>query len=118
MTKSKFGRSDIPFKDRLLMNKYATIAEHRDHAASVVLRICSIRANRDLGLGYMRLAKFVRGCQKMITQYYEDPDYYEEKLNQGMEQLGFKVIDGKIFVAVDEDGNIVSTKTLEENKNA
>jgi methanogenic corrinoid protein MtbC1 len=66
----------------------------------------------------MRLAKFVRGCQKMITQYYEDPDYYEEKLNQGMEQLGFKVIDGKIFVAVDEEGNIVPTKTLEENKNA
>lgn len=61
MAKNKFGRSDIPFKDRLLMNKYATIADHRDHAASVVLRIVGIRANRDLGLGYMRLAKFIRG---------------------------------------------------------
>jgi hypothetical protein len=54
----------------------------------------------------------------MITQYYEDPEYYEEKLSQGMEQLGFKIIGGKVFVAVDEDGNIVPTKTLEENKNA
>jgi hypothetical protein len=118
MAKNKFGRSDIPFKDRLLLNKYTTIAEHRDHSASVVLRICAIRANRDLGLGYMRLAKFVRGCQKMITQYYEDPDYYEEKLNQGMEQLGFKVINGKIFVAVDEEGNVIPMKVLEENGNA
>ena len=56
MSKSKFGRSDIPFKDRLLMNKYQTIADHRDHAASVVLRIAAIKANRRLGLGYKRLA--------------------------------------------------------------
>lgn len=114
MAKSKFTRSDIPLKDRLLMNKYQTIADHRDHAASVVLRICSIQANRGLGLGYMRLAKFVRECQKMITQYYDDPEYYEIKLNQGMEQLGFKVIDGKVFVALDEAGNIVPTKTLDK----
>ena len=116
MSKSKFGRSDIPFKDRLLMNKYQTIADHRDHAASVVLRIAEIKANRRLGLGYKRLAEFIRDVQKGITRYYEDPEYQEVKLNQGMEQLGFKVIDGRVFVALDEDGNVVPTKVLDDNK--
>ena len=54
--------------------------------------------------------------QKGITLYYEDPEYQEVKLNQGMEQLGFKVIDGRVFVALDEDGNVVPTKVLDENK--
>ena len=42
--------------------------------------------------------------------------YLNSVLNQGMEQLGFKVIDGKVFVALDEDGNVVPTKVLDENK--
>lgn len=49
----------------------------------------------------------------MTEEYYSDPEYYEVKLNQGLEQLGFKVVDGRLFGAVDEEGNTVSTKNLE-----
>lgn len=39
----------------------------------------------------------------------------EAKLNQRLVQLGFKIVDGRLFGAVDEEGNTVSTKNLEVN---
>ena len=108
-----FKRSDIPMKDRLLINKFATIAEHRDHAALTAMKIATLALNRTEGMGYMRLCRFAREQQKMTQEYYSDPEYYEVKLNQGLEQLGFKIVNGKLIGAVDEDGNTVSTKNLE-----
>lgn len=49
----------------------------------------------------------------MTEEYYTDPEYYEVKLNQGLEQLGFRVVDGRLYGAVDEDGNTVPVKELE-----
>lgn len=40
--KPVFRRSDIPMKDRLLINKFATIAEHRDHAALTAMKIATV----------------------------------------------------------------------------
>ena len=40
----------------------------------------------------------------------------EAKLNQRLQQLGFKIVDGRLFGAVDADGNTVPTKMLEETK--
>lgn len=111
--KRKFVNSDVPYKDRLLMNKFTTIAQHRDHAALTAMKIATIALNRTEGMGYFRLARFAKEQQKMTEEYYQDPEYYEVKLNQGLEQLGFKVVDGRLFGAVDEDGNTVSTKDLE-----
>ena len=37
----------------------------------------------------------------------------EAKLNQRLEQLGFKIVDGRLFGALDDQGNIVPTKLLE-----
>lgn len=48
-----------------------------------------------------------------MEEYYSDPEYMEEKLNQRLEQLGFKVRDGRLYGAVDEEGNTVSTQGLE-----
>lgn len=38
----------------------------------------------------------------------------EAKLNQRLEQLGFKIVDGRLFGAVDDQGNTVPTILLEE----
>ena len=111
--KPVFRRSDIPMKDRLLMNKFATVAEHRDHAALTAMKIATLALNRTEGMGYIRLARFAKEQQKMTEEYYSDPEYYEVKLNQGLEQLGFKVVNGRLYGAVDEDGNTVPTKNLE-----
>lgn len=63
----------------------------------------------------MRLARFAKHQQKLTEEYYTDPDYMEEKLNQRLEQMGFKVVNGRLFGAIDEEGNTVSTKTLNED---
>lgn len=109
-----FRRSDIPMKDRLLMNKFATVAQHRDHAALTAMKIATVALNNTEGMGYFRLARFAREQQKLTEEYYTDPEYQEEKLNQRLTQLGFKVVNGRLYGAVDEDGNTVSTKQLED----
>ena len=112
--KQKFQRSDIPMKDRLLMNKFATVAQHRDHAALIAMKIATVALNDTEGMGYLRLARFAKRQQALTEEYYTDPDYQEEKLNQRLVQLGFKVVNGRLFGAVDEDGNTVPTKLLED----
>ena len=112
--KQKFQRSDIPMKDRLLMNKFATVAQHRDHAALIAMKIATVALNDTEGMGYLRLARFAKRQQALTEEYYTDPDYQEEKLNQRLVQLGFKVVNGRLFGAVDEEGNTVPTKLLEE----
>lgn len=112
--KQKFQRSDIPMKDRLLMNKFATVAQHRDHAALIAMKIATVALNDTEGMGYLRLARFAKRQQALTEEYYTDPDHQEEKLNQRLVQLGFKVVNGRLFGAVDEDGNTVPTKLLED----
>ena len=43
--KKKFQRSDIPYKDRLLMQKHQSIAAHRDEAARVALQVACVALN-------------------------------------------------------------------------
>lgn len=45
-------------------------------------------------------------------EIYSDPEYMEEKLNQRLTQIGFLIENGRIYCAEDDNGNIVSTKTL------
>ena len=110
--KNKFGRTDIPYRDRLLMSKFATVAEHRDHAALTAMKIATVALNDTEGMGYLRLARFAKHQQELTEEYYSDPEYMEVKLNQRLEQMGFRVVNGRLFGAVDEDGNTVSTKLL------
>ena len=112
--KNKFRRSDITYKDRLLMNKFNSIAEHRDHAALTAMKIATVALNNTEGMGYFRLARFAKEQQKLTEEYYMDPEYQEAKLNQRLEQLGFKIVNGRLFGAVDEEGKTVPTKLLEE----
>lgn len=115
--KQKFQRSDIPYKDRLLMNKFANVADHRDHAALVAMKIATVALNDTEHMGYMRLARFAKRQQELTELYYTDPDYQEEKLNERLEQMGFKVVNGRLFGAVDAEGNTVPTKNLEGETN-
>lgn len=114
--KAKFQRTDIPYKDRLLMNRFTTVAQHRDHAALTAMKIATVALNDTEGMGYVRLARFAKRQQELTEEYYTDPEYQEVKLNQRLEQMGFKVVDGRLFGAVDAEGNTVPTKTLEQNR--
>ena len=107
-------RSDISYKDRLLMNKFTNVAQHRDHAALTAMKIATVALNDTEGMGYLRLARFAKRQQVLTEEYCSDPEYMEAKLNQRLEQLGFKIVDGRLFGALDDQGNIVPTKLLEE----
>lgn len=113
----KYGRSDIPYKDRLLMDKFSTVAEHRDHAALTAMKIATVALNDTEKMGYMRLARFAHRQQELTELYYTDPEYQEQKLDERLEQMGFKVVNGRLFGAIDADGNTVPVKELEAQLN-
>ena len=46
MKKRRFEASDIPLKDRLLMRKYESIAEHRNDAARIAMKIACVALNK------------------------------------------------------------------------
>lgn len=108
--KTKYQRSDIPYKDRLLMDKYTSVADHRDHAARTALKIATVSLNDTERMGYIRLARFAKRQQNLTEVYYTDPVYQEAKLDERLEGMGFEVVNGRIFGATDEDGNPVQTK--------
>ena len=107
-------RSDIPYVERLRMNKLATIANHRDDAHLTELKIALVSLNETEGLGYVRLSRFAQRQQENRDKFYKDPDYESVKLDQAVRQLGFIVEDGRLICAVDDAGKIVPPKTLQE----
>lgn len=112
-TKSKgVQRSDIPYKDRLMVNRYANIAQHRDHSALVANKVGMVALNDTEGLGYLRLSRFAKRYHFLNEEYYKDPEYQEAKLDERLKKLGFLVEDGRVFCAEDDEDNIVSTDTL------
>lgn len=112
-TKSKgVPRSDIPYKDRLMVNQFANIAAHRDHSALVANKLRMIAENDEEGLGYLRLSRIAKRYHNISEEYYTDPEYYEAKADQRLRQMGFLVEDGRVFCAEDDEDNIVSTPTL------
>lgn len=110
-------RSDIPYKDRLMVNKFATIAQHRDNSALIAMKIATVALNDTEKMGYQRLCRFARRQMELTEEFYSDPEYQEEKLDQRLRQLGFQVENGRLYCAVDDEGNTVPTSTLEETKN-
>lgn len=107
-------RSDIPYVERLRINKLANIASHRDDAHLTELKLSLISLNQSEGLGYVRLSRFAKIQQENREKFYADPEYEGIKLDQAVRQLGFIVEDGRLICAQDETGKIVPTKTLTE----
>ena len=107
MARGKSIRSDIPYKDRLLLEKYRTIEEHRNDAARVAMKVACVALNNTEGLGYARLIRFADELEKLLAEYYEDPEVQEEHLNERLEQIGFKIEGKQMFGATDQDGKAV-----------
>lgn len=114
--KQKFQRSDIPYAERLLMQKRQNIADHRNEAASIALRVACVALNDTEGLGYQRLTRFAKRLQELIAEYYEDPEVGEAHLNTRLEQMGFLIRDGHMFAVENaQTGQTVPAKNLQED---
>ena len=112
-TKSKgIERSDIPYKDRLMIGQYANIAQHRDHSALVANKLRMLAENDEEGLGYLRMTRISKRYHHFSEEYYTDPEYYEAKADEQLRKMGFLVEEGRVFCAEDDEDNIVSTATL------
>ena len=113
--KPKFEHSEIPYTERLRMQKQAEIVAHRNEAAAIALQIACVALNNTEGLGYMRLCRFAQETQRLAQEYYADPVIGSAHLQQRLKQLGFIIVDGHIMAAENaETGQIVPTKKLEE----
>lgn len=112
-TKAKgMQRSDIPYKDRLMVNQFANIAQHRDHSAVVANKIGMVALNDLKGMGYIQLTRWGKLYHCLNEEFYSDPEYQEAKLDERIRKMGFVVEDGKVIIAEDENGEIVPTSTL------
>lgn len=115
--KRKFQLSDIPYKDRLLMQKHKNIADHREEAARIAMQVACVALNDTEGLGYQRLTRFAKRLRELMQEYYDDTDVGDAHLKTRLEQLGFIVKDGHmICLEKAETGEVVSTKLLTEEK--
>ena len=114
MKTAHMNRSDIPYAERLRMNKLANIAGHRDDAHLVELKLALVSLNETEGLGCVRLSRFAKRQNENRERYYRDPDYESEKLDQAVRQLGFIVEDGRLVCILDEDGKVIPTYRAKE----
>lgn len=94
----RFQRSDIPFADRMLMQKYDSIREHRDEAARNALHLACVALNDTEGLGLKRLSKFAQRLRELIQEFYSDPEVGQVHLEKRLQQLGFKIENGHLYV--------------------
>lgn len=111
---SHMDRSDIPYAERLRMNKLVNIANHRDDAHLVELKLALVSLNETEGLGCVRLSRFAKRQGENRERYYRDPDDESEKLDQAVRQLGFIVEDGRLVCILDEDGKVIPTYRAKE----
>lgn len=111
--KSK-NRSEIPYVQRMQMERAEQMAWHRNDAARIAMQIACVALNNTEGLGYTRLVRFAQETDKLIQEYYSDIVMGEAHLQRRLEQLGFKIQDGRMMAATDAEGEPVSVKKWEE----
>jgi hypothetical protein len=104
MARGNGVRRDIPYKDRLLLDKYKKIEDHRNDAARVALKILFEILNDLEGLGYAKLSRIGARFRDAVAEYYQDPELYEARLNRRLEQIGFRCEGTHVFAAVDGEG--------------
>lgn len=103
-------RTDIPYKDRLLMQKFNTVAEHRNDAARIAMKIACVALNNVEKLGYQRLVRFAEEQQRLTELYYEDPEVQGAHMDERLEQIGFCCAGGRLMGMLDAEGKPVKIK--------
>lgn len=90
------GRSDIPYAQRMAIQRKSDIIVNRDHAAKIAMYCLSVAMYEEEGIGYKRLVRFSFRHQAVIEEFYEDIDVGMAHAKQRMEQMGMP-ISGELF---------------------
>lgn len=108
-------RTDIPYAQRLQLQRRAEIVANREEAARVSLQPACIALNDLEGMGYTRLCRFADRVKALIDEYYEDQEVGAAHMARRLEQMGFLMKDGVMHGAVDpETGKFVPVKWAQE----
>lgn len=117
MKKQNKVRSDIPYAVRIQMQRAQTIADHRNDAAMIAMQVACVALNDTEGLGYQRLSRFAKHFHELINEYYNDTEMGDVHLHKRLEQMGFLVKNGHMFVVENsETGEIVPRKNYDEKE--
>lgn len=109
------GRSDIPYAERLRLQRQAEITGHREQAVLTAMQCACVALNDTEGLGYMRLCRFAKRAMELMDEFYDDPELNRERLNRRLEQLGFRVEGEHFYGAFDpETGEPVPVSKVEK----
>lgn len=109
-------RSDIPFAQRLQMDKAAAISYHREDAARIALQIACVALNDTEGLGYQRLSRFAKRVNELCSEYWEDPEVEDYHLHERLKELGFIVNEDGHMIAIEseKEGEFIPVKKFRE----
>lgn len=103
------GRSDIPYAQRMAMDRQSEIKANRDHAAKIAM-FCNCYAINELeGVGYKRLVRLNNRHLEIVNEVYEDVELGMAHLKHRLGQMGIE-ISGDLFTSPHTD---VSKKELE-----
>lgn len=85
------GRRDIPYAQRLQMDRIAALNAVRDHSAKVTMLCQSYALNELYGIGYIRLVRFSLVFKRLIDEYYDKFDIAIELVAKRLEQHGIVI---------------------------
>ena len=88
MAKRRFQRSDIPYVQRLAMERAGSIAANREVAAQAALLCASVAMHEVKNVGYKRLVRFSLRFKQVIDEFYEDVEVGMAHAKARMEQMG------------------------------
>lgn len=120
-TKQPVGdRRDIPYSQRMQMQRALEIRRNRKDAATTELKIAVVALNDTENLGFTRLCRFAARQQELSAAYWADPEREEAHLTSRLEKMGFQIgDDGGVMVYEDpETGNMRKIREVLEEQEA
>ncbi len=96
--KGIMDRSDIPFAQRMRMQREAEIVNVRNKAAQVAMFCDAVALNEVEGIGYKQLVLYSLHFKGVVDEFYEDPEVGMAHAKKRMEQMG-RPISGEFFMA-------------------
>lgn len=107
------GRSDIPYAQRLAMERAGSIASNREVAAQAALLCASVAMHEVKNVGYKRLVRFSLRFKRVIDEFYEDVEVGMAHAKARMEQMGMP-ISGELYT-VAPDGRTARQLELDNH---
>lgn len=82
------GRSDIPYAERIALQRRSEIVASRNHAAKITMYCMSVAMYELYGVGYKRLVRFSLKFKECIDEFYDDPELSMAHAQKRLEQIG------------------------------